>query len=99
MKKKFSPKSKPNNGAPRRRKSLYKKKSDKIYLEGVVVDTLPGVKFIVKIERSNGLEPLKLTCQTLSMLKVKRVKIIRGDSVEVEIDPSDLTKGLIVSRF
>jgi translation initiation factor IF-1 len=99
VKKKFSQNSNQQGGAKKRRKSLYKKKSDKIYLEGVVVDTLPGVKFVVKIERSNGLEPLKLTCQTLSMLKVKRVKIIKGDSVEVEIDPSDLTKGLIVSRF
>lgn len=98
MKKKFTP-SKPGGGGRRRKKSLYKKKVDKIYLEGKVVDTLPGVKFVVKIERSNGLEPLLLNCQTLSMLKVKRVKIIKGDSVEVEIDPQDLTKGLVVSRF
>lgn len=82
-----------------RSKSSYKKKADKIYLEGKIVESLPGVRFVVKIERSNGLEPLMLNCMTLSMIKVKKIKIIKGDSVEVEIDPLDLTKGLIVTRL
>lgn len=85
--------------ATKRRRSLYKKKPDKIYFDGKVVDTLPGVKFVVKIERGNNLEPLMLTCQLLTMLKVKKVSIIKGDTVEVEIDPNDLTKGLIVTRL
>lgn len=88
-----------HNGGKKRARALYKKKSDKIYLYGKVVDTLPGVRFVVKIERSNGLEPLMLNCLTMAMLKVKKVKIIKGDSVEVEIDPQDLTKGLIVTRL
>jgi translation initiation factor IF-1 len=86
-----------HNQSRRKRKPLFEKKEDKIYFDGVVADTLPSVRFKVKIERKN-LEPLVLECQTKSILKVKRVKIIKGDFVTIEVDPMDLTKGLIVSR-
>ncbi len=87
-----------NNQNRRRRRRVFEKKADKIYFDGVVVDTLPGVRFKVKIERSNDLEPLILECNTKSILKVKRVRMVKGDRVSVELDPSDLSKGLIVSR-
>ncbi len=81
----------------KKRKPLYEKKEDKIYFDGIVSEALPSVRFKVKIIRKN-LDPLILECQTKSILKVKRVKIIKGDNVTIEIDPTDLTKGLIVSR-
>jgi translation initiation factor IF-1 len=89
-----------SNHPPRRRRSAaaYERKSDKIYLDGIVVESLPGVKFRVKIERSKGLEPLILECQTRAILKVKKIKILKGDTVTVELDPQDLSKGQIVSR-
>jgi translation initiation factor IF-1 len=83
----------------RQNKIAFERKPDKIYLDGVVTETLPGVKFKVKIERSKGLEPLILECQTRTILKVKKIKILKGDNVSVELDPSDLSKGLIVSRM
>jgi translation initiation factor IF-1 len=81
----------------RRRPASYDKKEDKVYFDGVVVETLPSVRFKVKIERKN-LEPLILECLTKSILKVKKVKIIKGDFVTVEVDLEDLSKGLIVKR-
>ena len=90
---------KPSTGNQNRRKrAAFDKKSDKVYLEGIVSESLPGVKFKVKVERSKGLEPLVLECQTKTLLKVKRVKILKGDAVLIELDPLDLSKGLIVAR-
>jgi len=73
-------------------------KDDMIYLEGVVVGTLPSARFIVRIERPNGLEPLEITCSTKTSLIKSRVKIIKGDPVLIELDPNDLTQGTIVER-
>jgi translation initiation factor IF-1 len=73
-------------------------KEDMIYLEGVVTEALPGVRFNVKVERANGLEPLMIECNTKTLFKVKKIKIIKGDTVIVELDPTDLTKGTIVER-
>jgi translation initiation factor IF-1 len=86
-----------NNSSRKRSRKVFEKKSDKIYFDGVVYETLPGVRFKVKIERKN-LEPLILECNTKAILKVKRVKIVKGDLVTIELDPIDLSKGLIVSR-
>jgi translation initiation factor IF-1 len=88
-----------NSNTPNRRRkpASYDKKEDKVYFEGVVVETLPSVRFKVKIDRKN-LDPLILECQTKSILKVKKVKIIKGDFVTVEVDLEDLSKGLIVKR-
>jgi translation initiation factor IF-1 len=82
-----------------KRVAKFDKKIDKIYFDGVVTETLPGVRFKVKIERSKGLEPLILECQTRAILKVKKVKILKGDMVAIELDPQDLAKGLIVARY
>jgi translation initiation factor IF-1 len=73
-------------------------KDNMIYFEGKVVETLPGVRFVVRIERPNGREPLEITCSTKTSLIKSRVKIIKGDSVVVELDPNDLTQGTIVER-
>ena len=72
-------------------------KDNMIYFEGVVMETLPSVRFIVRINRPNGLEPLEIPCITKTSLK-SRVKIIKGDSVLIELDPNDLTQGTIVER-
>lgn len=83
----------------RRSSSNTEQKDDKIYFKGVIIEALPGVKFKVKVERDKGLEPLILDCQTKTLFKVRRIKILKGDSVTVEVDPmEDLTKGVIISR-
>lgn len=97
MKSKTSTSPSPNK-PKKNNKSSYKKKADKVYLIGTITELLPGVKFKVKIERSKDLEPLILTCDTWSFFK-SRVKMIKGDSVEVEIDPEDLSKGIVVARL
>ncbi len=75
-----------------------KLKENMIYLEGIVVETLPSVRFVVRIDRRNGLEPLELTCNTKTFFKSRNIKIIKGDKVVVELDPNDLTQGTIIER-
>jgi len=83
---------------PRKNKFSYEKKEDKIYLEGVVIESLPGTRFNVQVNRPN-LEPLVVLCNTRTFFKVTKIKILKGDKVEIEIDPNqDLTKGTIVER-
>lgn len=84
----------------KRDRNWFERKPDRIYFEGVIVETLPGVKFKVKVDRGENLEPLIINSDLKSFLKVKRVKIIKGDKVWIELDPSEeLTKGVIVSRI
>lgn len=92
------PRSKPSGGRKRVRRE-HSRSDDKTYLTGVVSDTLPGTRFIVKVERSKGLEPLVIECALKTMFKARNIKIIKGDTVDVEIDPMDPSlKGKIINR-
>ena len=72
---------------------------NKTYLTGVVTDALPGTRFKIRIERSMGLEPLILECELKTMFKARNIKIIRGDTVDIELDPTDpALKGKIINR-
>lgn len=90
-----------NRNRPRRRRKPkaieHEFKPDKIYLEGVISDPLPGTRFKVRVERAEGLEPLIVDCSVKTIFKLKKIRMIKGDKVTVEIDPNeDLTKGIIV---
>lgn len=98
---------KPSNNPTRSRsrKKTHERREDRIYLDGKVVETLPGTRFKVRVERSKGLEPLIVDCQVKTMFKVKNIKIIKGDLVTVEIDPvvdidpeNNSAKGVIIQR-
>ena len=76
----------------------YDFKPDMLYLDGRVSDTLPGTRFIVKVDRDAPLDPLFITADVRTLFKTRRsLTLIKGDNVTVEIDPTqDLTKGVIV---
>jgi translation initiation factor IF-1 len=89
----------PQGGRRRRARKEHSKDENKTYLVGAVCDTLPGTRFMVKIERSKGLEPLVIECSLKTMFKARNIKIIKGDTVELEIDPMDPSlKGVIINR-
>lgn len=99
------PTKKLNQGNKQRRSKIHDRREDKIYLDGKVIETLPGTRFKVKIERTKGIEPLIVDCQVKTMFKVKNIKIIKGDNVSVEIDPeldidpeNNSAKGTIIQR-
>ena len=68
-------------------------KDDVIETEGVIVEALPNAMFKVKL--SNG---HVITAYISGKLRMHYIKIIPGDSVKLEMSPSDLTKGRIIWR-
>jgi translation initiation factor IF-1 len=105
VKKKAVPHKKPNTPVRRRRRIHTKIKEDKIYFDGRIVDTFPSAAFGVTIERKNDLPPLYVKANLKTALKLRRVMIIKGDRVKVELDPIDMAsedgqlKGTIVERM
>ncbi|BAL81245.1 translation initiation factor IF-1 [Caldisericum exile] len=69
-------------------------KDQVIEAEGVVVETLPGTMFKVKL--ANG----KIVLATISgKMRLNFIKILPGDRVKLEFSPYDLTKARIVYRL
>ncbi|MGL4947939.1 MAG: translation initiation factor IF-1 [Mycoplasma sp.] len=66
---------------------------DKINVKGVIKDIIQGGKFNVTLE--NGLEIIALVS---GKMRVNKISILPGDTVEVELSPYDLTKGRITYR-
>lgn len=68
-------------------------KDDCIRMTGVVVDVLPSTNFRVQITEEHSV----LAYMSGKMRKAK-IRIILGDTVDLEISPYDLTKARIVYR-
>lgn len=70
------------------------KKEDSIYVEGTVVEALPGTQFRVQLD--NGHEILAYLS---GKMRKYYIRILLGDRVRVEMSPYDLTRGRIVFRY
>jgi len=68
-------------------------KEDLIRLEGKVEDVLPNAMFRVKINENHT-----ITATISGRLRQNNIRILLGDSVEVEMSPYDLTRGRVVYR-
>lgn len=68
-------------------------KEDVIKMEGEVTDVLPNATFKVKLEAG----PLVLG-HISGRMRQNDIKILLGDTVEIEMSPYDLSKGRIVRR-
>ena len=64
-----------------------------INLQGKVVEALPNTQF--KVELDNGHNVL---CHSSGKMRKHYIRLVPGDTVEVELTPYDLTKGRIVFR-
>ena len=69
------------------------KDEDKIQVEGLVVEALPGTQFKVRLD--NGHEVLAYLS---GKMRKYYIRILLGDRVRVEMSPYDLTRGRIVYR-
>ena len=69
------------------------KNEDKIQVEGMVIEALPGTQFKVRLE--NGHEVLAYLS---GKMRKYYIRILLGDRVRVEMSPYDLTRGRIVYR-
>jgi len=68
-------------------------KEESIEMEGTVVETLPNTQFRVKLE--NGHE---IIAHISGKMRKHYIRILRGDTVTVQLTPYDLTKGRITFR-
>lgn len=68
-------------------------KKDIIELEGVVVDALPNAIFKVKLQNEHV-----ITCHISGKLRMNYIRILPGDTVNVELSPYDLERGRITWR-
>jgi translation initiation factor IF-1 len=68
-------------------------KEDAIQMEGRVVDALPNTTFRVQLQNGHV-----VTAHISGKMRKNYIRILKGDSVTVEMTPYDLTKGRIVYR-
>jgi translation initiation factor IF-1 len=66
---------------------------DKIQVEGLVIEALPGTQFRVRLD--NGHEVLAYLS---GKMRKYYIRILLGDRVKVEMSPYDLTRGRITYR-
>lgn len=69
-------------------------KEGKITLKGKVVTALQGGQFKVLLENN-----VEIIANVSGKIRVHRIQILKGDTVEVEFSPYDLTRGRIIYRL
>tara|TARA_Y100001970_G_scaffold28856_1_gene35562 strand:- start:11 stop:235 length:225 start_codon:yes stop_codon:yes gene_type:complete len=72
---------------------LVEKEKNIIKVQGTVKETLPNAFF--KVELESGIEIL---AHVSGKMRMKYIRILPGDTVEMEISPYDPSKGRIVWR-
>jgi translation initiation factor IF-1 len=70
-------------------------KEDLMRFSGVVDEVLPNAMFRVVLDNE---QKTKITATLGGKLRQHNIRILLGDSVEVEMSPYDLTKGRVVYR-
>jgi translation initiation factor IF-1 len=68
-------------------------KEDLIRLSGVVDELLPSAMFRVTLENKH-----QIIATLAGKLRQNNIRILAGDSVDVEMSPYDLNRGRIVYR-
>ena len=67
-------------------------KEEGIRMDGTVVDVLPNAMFRVQVNETNVIGYIS------GKMRQHDIKILLGDTVEIEFSPYDLSKGRIVRR-
>ena len=68
-------------------------KEDLLTMNGKVIEVLPSTMFRVELENEHI-----IIAHASGKIRKNRIKILKGDSVEVEMTTYDLTKGRITRR-
>jgi translation initiation factor IF-1 len=64
-----------------------------IKMRGRVVEALPNTQFKVELENGHG-----IIAHISGKMRKNYIRLVPGDTVDVEMTPYDLTKGRIVYR-
>ncbi len=65
-------------------------KSDKLEVEGKVIDVLKGGDYLVQLENGHTVE-----AYVSGKMRVNMIRILPGDTVTIELSAYDLTRGRI----
>ena len=65
-----------------------------VQLEGKIVELLPSTMFKVRLENDH-----EILAHISGKMRIHFIKLMPGDTVEVEMSPYDLTKGRITRRL
>jgi translation initiation factor IF-1 len=68
-------------------------RQDRLELNGVVDEALPGTLFKVKCTAEHT-----VLCTLGGKLRKNRIRLLVGDSVRIEVSPYDLSRGRVVWR-
>lgn len=71
-------------------------REDVITVQGVIVELLPNTIFKVKLTE---MDDTIITAHISGKIRKNKIRILKGDIVEVEMTPYDLTKGRISRRM
>jgi len=69
-------------------------KEEKIQVEGVVIEALPGTQFKVRLDNNDH----EVLAYLSGKMRKYYIRILLGDRVRVEMSPYDLSRGRIVYR-
>lgn len=72
-------------------------KEDKIEVEGIVTEPLPGTKFKVRLTSENW-EGKEVTAHLSGKMHKNYIRILPGDRVTIELSTYDPKKGRITYR-
>ena len=70
------------------------KSDEKIQVEGMVIEALPGTQFRVRLDNDH-----EVLAYLSGKMRKYYIRILLGDRVRVEMSPYDLTKGRISYRY
>ncbi len=68
-------------------------KQDTIEVQGKVVEVIPGGKYKVQLENGHTVE-----AHVSGKIRMNYIRILKGDTVTMEMSPYDLTRGRITFR-
>lgn len=70
-------------------------KEDLITMAGKVLEVLPNTIFRVELDANEHI----ITAHASGKIRKNKIRILKGDKVDVEMTPYDLTKGRITHRY
>ena len=70
-------------------------KEELIKFEGIVIELMRGGMFRVELKEPKH----EVIAQINGKMRMYKIKVLVGDTVEVEVSPYDLTKGRITRRL
>lgn len=68
-------------------------KEDLLSMNGIVLEVFPNTIFRVELENGHS-----IIAHASGKIRKNKIRILKGDKVEVEMSTYDLTKGRIVRR-